>query len=155
MSCPWRTGNLLSAFDDGDDCLQKCSAQHGYCKDGKCVCDPGWDGDDCKAATCPEMCSVGINGMANGDCVDGRCICQVRAPRTNGANAPHSIEALCSTQFSSAEAQFSSMWRSRAPRLDPRTMRNGDHQTRRSDAHGPLWDRLESSGSVYIWSATT
>ena len=95
VSCPWRTGNLLSAFDDGDDCLQKCSAQHGYCKDGKCVCDPGWDGDDCKAATCPEMCSVGINGMANGDCVDGRCICQVRAPRTNGAENRACAQRRC------------------------------------------------------------
>ncbi|XP_064197742.1 tenascin-N isoform X2 [Anguilla rostrata] len=34
-----------------------------------CLCDPGWEGPDCSASSCPDECND------NGRCVDGRCQC--------------------------------------------------------------------------------
>ncbi|XP_035276714.1 tenascin-N [Anguilla anguilla] len=40
--------------------------QHATCG---CLCDPGWEGPDCSASSCPDECND------NGRCVDGRCQC--------------------------------------------------------------------------------
>ena len=43
---------------------------HGKKKDGKCVCDAGWSGDDCSVKTTPPTsCSAG-KYLNNGKCVD-------------------------------------------------------------------------------------
>ncbi|KAK2822391.1 hypothetical protein Q5P01_022456 [Channa striata] len=40
--------------------------QHDTCS---CLCDPGWEGPDCSASSCPDECND------NGRCVDGKCVC--------------------------------------------------------------------------------
>merc|ERR1711998_378135 len=44
----------------GDTCLEKATCKHlnscnghGSCKDSKCVCDKGYDGEDCSRKKCP------------------------------------------------------------------------------------------------------
>ncbi|XP_048085157.1 tenascin isoform X1 [Alosa alosa] len=49
-------------------CPDDCNDQ-GRCVDGKCVCFPGYSGDDCSDSTCPDNCSD------NGKCVNGQCVC--------------------------------------------------------------------------------
>uniref|UniRef100_W5M354 Tenascin N n=1 Tax=Lepisosteus oculatus TaxID=7918 RepID=W5M354_LEPOC len=48
----------------------KCSG-HGSLKQDtcSCVCDEGWEGEDCSRRSCPNECSD------NGRCVDGQCVC--------------------------------------------------------------------------------
>lgn len=42
----------------------------GYCRDGKCVCYPGFTGVDCTERLCPRDCSF------RGACVNGECQCK-------------------------------------------------------------------------------
>ncbi|XP_076157845.1 tenascin-like [Alosa pseudoharengus] len=49
-------------------CPDDCNDQ-GRCVNGKCVCFPGYSGDDCSDSTCPDNCSD------NGKCVNGQCVC--------------------------------------------------------------------------------
>ncbi|KAJ8357641.1 hypothetical protein SKAU_G00204350 [Synaphobranchus kaupii] len=47
-----------------------CSGHGTYRHDTcGCLCDPGWEGPDCSASSCPDECND------NGRCVDGRCVC--------------------------------------------------------------------------------
>jgi len=39
-----------------DKCLNNCS-MHGECVDGKCVCDPGYYGEDCSNKKCDKDCN--------------------------------------------------------------------------------------------------
>ncbi|EPY85409.1 tenascin-X [Camelus ferus] len=50
-------------------CPRGCS-QKGRCEDGRCVCDPGYTGDDCGSRSCPWDCGEG--GRC---CLEGRCVC--------------------------------------------------------------------------------
>ncbi|XP_024654172.2 tenascin isoform X2 [Maylandia zebra] len=50
------------------ECPSECSDQ-GRCKDGKCVCFPGFSGPDCSQSNCPGDCSN------NGKCVNVQCVC--------------------------------------------------------------------------------
>ncbi|XP_032072520.1 protein delta homolog 2 isoform X2 [Thamnophis elegans] len=70
MSLLW----ILAAhhhFIQGDDCSDHCNLAHGSCeKDGKCRCDPGWEGKYC------EHC-VRMPGCGHGTCHQPwQCICQ-------------------------------------------------------------------------------
>ncbi|XP_008123535.1 protein delta homolog 2 [Anolis carolinensis] len=57
-------------FTQGDDCSDHCNLAHGSCEDGKCRCDPGWDGASC------EQC-VRMLGCIHGTCHQPwQCICQ-------------------------------------------------------------------------------
>ncbi|XP_040000537.1 tenascin-N [Xiphias gladius] len=40
--------------------------QHDTCS---CLCNPGWEGQDCSVSSCPDECND------NGRCVDGKCVC--------------------------------------------------------------------------------
>jgi len=56
----------------GDDCntrlcVNNCS-NHGICKNGRCACDPQWEGLNCETPHCPGGCHRGV-------CSDGKCIC--------------------------------------------------------------------------------
>ena len=46
-----------------------CNGQ-GVCKEGKCVCNPGFVGEACDEKPCLNMCS------GNGKCIDGSCFCK-------------------------------------------------------------------------------
>ena len=53
------------------ECPGGCSAAHGTCVAGKCVCELGWAGADCsKPLGCPADCH------GNGVCHNGRCACE-------------------------------------------------------------------------------
>lgn len=52
-------------------CPSDCSG-NGICANGRCFCNPGFDGEDCSAEqACPKDCS------GNGVCKYGRCFCDV------------------------------------------------------------------------------
>ncbi|KAK2830903.1 hypothetical protein Q5P01_018834 [Channa striata] len=74
----------------GDECPNECSDQ-GRCKDGKCICFPGFSGADCSESSCPGNCNNNGSGFARpdcatqtcpkdcskkGQCMKGRCVCQ-------------------------------------------------------------------------------
>ncbi|KAM4552537.1 tenascin-N [Odontesthes bonariensis] len=49
---------------------KSCSGHGTYQHDScSCLCNPGWEGPDCSASTCPDECND------NGRCVDGKCVC--------------------------------------------------------------------------------
>ncbi|TKR76266.1 hypothetical protein L596_017430 [Steinernema carpocapsae] len=61
----------LSVYGEGDrldDCKYDCFGK-GTCKDGKCVCYPGFSGAFCEETSCPVLCT------GNGVFANGRCIC--------------------------------------------------------------------------------
>ena len=49
-------------------CNLDCGS-HGSCESGRCVCEPGWQGDVCSVKTCDPRCS------AHGMCSNGTCLC--------------------------------------------------------------------------------
>ena len=49
-------------------CNLECGP-HGSCESGRCVCNPGWQGDVCSVKTCDPRCS------AHGMCSNGTCLC--------------------------------------------------------------------------------
>nr|ACX35614.1 tenascin XB-like protein [Salmo salar] len=61
-------GAECSIKPEGDECPNECSDQ-GRCKDGKCVCFPGFSGPDCSLSDCPGNCND------KGKCVNGQCVC--------------------------------------------------------------------------------
>ena len=60
--------NLFSVFIFPERCNLDCGP-HGSCESGRCVCDPGWQGDVCTVKTCDPRCS------AHGMCSNGTCLC--------------------------------------------------------------------------------
>lgn len=58
----------LMMFDLTERCNLECGP-HGSCESGRCVCDPGWQGDVCSVKTCDPRCS------AHGMCSNGTCLC--------------------------------------------------------------------------------
>ncbi|KAL0972664.1 hypothetical protein UPYG_G00192610 [Umbra pygmaea] len=80
-------------------CHPRCN-EHGTCKDGKCECSPGWNGDFCSIAHyldkvvkegCPGLCT------GNGRCTLGNggwyCVCQLG---WRGTGCETSMETVCS-----------------------------------------------------------
>ncbi|TNN45354.1 Tenascin-N [Liparis tanakae] len=49
-----------------------------------CLCNPGWEGPDCSASSCPDECND------NGRCVDGTCVCHqgYAGPRCSRPTCP-------------------------------------------------------------------
>uniref|UniRef100_A0A8D0BQZ4 Protein delta homolog 2 n=1 Tax=Salvator merianae TaxID=96440 RepID=A0A8D0BQZ4_SALMN len=83
-------------FTQGDECSDHCNLAHGSCdKDGKCRCDPGWEGKYCEQCvrmlgcihgTChqPWQC-ICQNGWAGKFCDKDVHICEHQNPCQNGA----------------------------------------------------------------------
>ncbi|XP_063755664.1 tenascin-X [Eleginops maclovinus] len=65
-----------------DECPNECSDQ-GRCVDGKCVCFPGYSGQDCSESNCPGNCND------KGRCVNGQCVCDP------GFTGPDCSESSC------------------------------------------------------------
>jgi hypothetical protein len=57
---------------------EACSADHGKCTNGKCLCDPGFEGPDCtKRIRCPKSTgNLECGGDARGICNFGKCTCK-------------------------------------------------------------------------------
>jgi len=55
--------------NNSDGCGKGCNDQ-GECKDGKCVCNQGFEGEFCTLSVCPVLCS------GQGEYVNGECKCR-------------------------------------------------------------------------------
>ena len=83
---------------DPNACENACN-EHGNCKWGKCLCEPGWTGSDCSVPTCPgSFCYYDPNSFetvcnqcsGNGKCgLGGNCSCN------DGWTGPDCGSILC------------------------------------------------------------
>uniref|UniRef100_A0A8B9M689 Protein delta homolog 2 n=1 Tax=Accipiter nisus TaxID=211598 RepID=A0A8B9M689_9AVES len=80
----------------GDDCSKRCNLAHGCCdQDGKCRCDPGWEGEYCEECVRMPGCLHGTchqpwqcichTGWAGKFCDKDIHICEHQSPCQNGA----------------------------------------------------------------------
>uniref|UniRef100_A0A667XIC0 Tenascin Cb n=1 Tax=Myripristis murdjan TaxID=586833 RepID=A0A667XIC0_9TELE len=51
-------------------CLNNCLGR-GRCVEDECICDPGFEGEDCFILSCPDNCSN------KGQCINGECVCDI------------------------------------------------------------------------------
>ncbi|NXF04714.1 DLK2 protein, partial [Smithornis capensis] len=80
----------------GDECSERCNLAHGCCdQDGKCRCDPGWEGEYCEECVRMPGCLHGTchqpwqcichTGWAGKFCDKDIHICEHQSPCQNGA----------------------------------------------------------------------
>ncbi|XP_074593790.1 teneurin-m-like isoform X2 [Brevipalpus obovatus] len=62
--------NISRAKDIPTTCPSNCNG-HGECSKGKCICSPGFMGQDCSESICPVFCS------GHGRYLSGRCHCEI------------------------------------------------------------------------------
>ncbi|XP_039198712.1 protein delta homolog 2 isoform X1 [Crotalus tigris] len=93
----------------GDDCSDHCNLAHGSCeKDGKCRCDPGWEGKYCEHCVRMPGCSHGTchqpwqcicqSGWAGKFCDKDVHICEHQSPCKNGAECVYDRDGEYSCQ---------------------------------------------------------
>lgn len=77
-----------------NDC-GKIDCIHGFCQDGECLCETGWQKDENGICQKPLLCSSGTD-CVHGDCQDGECLCDAGWQKDENGHCTKLIECAAS-----------------------------------------------------------